>query len=197
MGFPTISQEVKNVIYLHSSWGRFCSYVSLTWDTPISGWSQWMSPDGTWVRRSPKQATCLTLWMSTIFWMIPCRHKHTQTLISQFTAIKDPRWNKKIIKSSSLCKSISDYSRRRQWHRNQIWIWLLILNKKNHNISNHTAYYLHEQIYHLFWIKTISVPSLRNTQTHTHRNTQTGTRAHTYTDRHTLRHTYKHVHMAL
>ncbi|CDQ90126.1 unnamed protein product [Oncorhynchus mykiss] len=58
--------------HLHSSWERFCSYFSLTWDTPISGWSQWTWPDWEWLSRRLKHATHFTLWMSKIFWMIPC-----------------------------------------------------------------------------------------------------------------------------
>ena len=58
--------------HLHSSFGRACSYFSLTWETPISGWSQctW-SLDRPLLRRRPKQDVQRTLWMSRIFWMIP------------------------------------------------------------------------------------------------------------------------------
>lgn len=67
---------------LHSSFGRASSYVSLMWDTPISGWSQctW-SLDWVLLRRRPKQEVQRTLWMSRIFWMIPCSQR-----------VKDTNW---------------------------------------------------------------------------------------------------------
>lgn len=64
---------IKKSTCLHSSLGCACSYVSLMWDTPISGWSQctW-SLDWVLLSRRPKQEVQRTLWMSRIFWMIPC-----------------------------------------------------------------------------------------------------------------------------
>lgn len=59
--------------HLHSSCGWRRSYRSLTCETPMSGWSQWISPVFRWLSRKPKHATHLTLWMSTIFWMIPLK----------------------------------------------------------------------------------------------------------------------------
>ncbi len=71
--------------HLQSSWGWLCSYLSLTWDTPMSGCSQWNSPVLRWLRRRPKQDTHLTLWMSTIFCIMPWKHTHKHLVTAQYS----------------------------------------------------------------------------------------------------------------